>query len=100
MLYQFFTCFYCKKLSFLLKKLAKKTPMIKPKTNENQLTFCSTFEEVLDKKHPLCVLANKINWKFFEDEFSKHYHKTMGRPAKPIRMMVGLLILKHLRNFK
>jgi IS5 family transposase len=72
--------------------------MIKPKTNQNQLTFCSTFEEVLDKKHPLCVLANKINWKFFEDEFSKHYHKTMGRPAKPIRMMVGLLILKHLRN--
>lgn len=72
--------------------------MIKPKTNQNQLTFCSTFEEVLDKKHPLYVLANKINWKFFEDEFSKHYHKTMGRPAKPIRMMVGLLILKHLRN--
>lgn len=72
--------------------------MIKPKTNQNQLTFCSTFEEVLDKKHPLYVLANKINWKFFEDEFSKHYHKTMGRPAKPIRMMVGLLILKHLRS--
>ena len=98
MLYQFFTCFYCKKLSFLLKKLAKKTHMIKPKTNQNQLTFCSTFEEVLDKKHPLYVLANKINWKLFEDEFSKYYHKTMGRPAKPIRMMVGLLILKHLRS--
>lgn len=72
--------------------------MIKPKTNQNQLTFCSTFEEVLDKKHPLYVLAKKINWKLFEDEFSKHYHKTMGRPAKPIRMMVGLLILKHLRS--
>ena len=72
--------------------------MIKPKSDNNQLTFCSTFEEQLDKKHPLYVLSNKINWKIFEDCFKKYYHETMGSPAKPIRMMVGLILLKHLRN--
>jgi IS5 family transposase len=34
----------------------------------------------------------------FEDAFSKHYSATMGAPAKPIRLMVSLLILKQLRN--
>jgi IS5 family transposase len=34
----------------------------------------------------------------FEEAFSKHYSATMGKPAKPIRLMVSLLILKQLRN--
>ena len=34
----------------------------------------------------------------FEDSFSRLYCLDNGRPAKPIRLMVGLLILKHLRN--
>ena len=72
--------------------------MIKPKPDINQLTFCSTFEEQLDRKHFLFVLSNKINWSKFDEAFKKLYHDTMGRPAKPIRRMVGLLILKHLRN--
>jgi len=72
--------------------------MIKPKSDNNQATFCSTFEEQLDKKHPLFALANKINWSKFEEEFKKYYSETMGRPAKPIRMMVGIILLKHLRN--
>jgi hypothetical protein len=50
------------------------------------------------KKHPLYLLANKINWTVFEDNFKKHYSEKMGKPAKPIRLMVSLLILKHVRN--
>ncbi len=34
----------------------------------------------------------------FEDAFKKHYSANMGAPAKPIRLMVSLLILKQLRN--
>jgi IS5 family transposase len=41
--------------------------MIKPKSDNNQATFWSTFEEQLDKKHPLFALANKINWSKFEE---------------------------------
>jgi IS5 family transposase len=60
--------------------------------------FYSTFEEQLDHRHPLYILANKINWKEFEAAFAKHYSQKMGAPAKPIRLMVSLLLLKHLRN--
>ncbi len=61
-------------------------------------TLFSTLEEQLDCCHPICKLASKIDWELFEREFSPLYHKTKGRPAKSIRLMVGLLILKHLRN--
>lgn len=43
-------------------------------------------------------LANKINWPIFDDAFKKHYSETMGKPAKPIRLMVSLLILKYVRK--
>jgi len=69
----------------------------KPK-NKLQLGFYSTFEEQLSHSHPLYILANQIHWKIFDDAFSKHYSATMGAPAKPIRLMVGLLILKQVRN--
>ena len=43
------------------------------------------------------ILANEIKWQIFEEAFAKHYSDE-GRPAKPIRLMVSLLMLKHLRN--
>jgi IS5 family transposase len=67
---------------------------LSPKT---QLGFYSTFEEQLSHSHPLYVLANKINWKIFEEAFSKLYSDE-GHPAKSIRLMVSLLMLKHIRN--
>lgn len=60
--------------------------------------FYSSFEEQLSHRHPLYILAGKINWQLFEDSFSPLYHSQTGRPAKPIRLMVSLLILKHVRN--
>ena len=70
-----------------------------PKTKDQQQTsFYTTFEEQLDHKHPLYILANKINWQQFEDAFKQYYSEDKGAPAKPIRLMVSLLILKHLRN--
>ena len=63
-----------------------------------QLGFYSTFEEQLNHQHPFYKLANEINWLIFETEFSKHYSATHGKPAKPIRRMVALLIIKQLRN--
>ncbi|MGH2564258.1 MAG: IS5 family transposase [Ginsengibacter sp.] len=71
--------------------------MLHRKRNEHQTGFYSTFEEQLSHKHPLYVLANKIQWQIFEDAFGKLYSRE-GRPAKPIRLMVSLLLLKHIRN--
>jgi IS5 family transposase len=72
--------------------------MISKPKNSSQLGFYSTFEEQLDHRHPLYLLANRIDWQQFEDAFAKHYSATMGAPAKPIRLMVSLLIVKQLRN--
>ena len=72
--------------------------MLAKENDFQQMSFFSTFEEQLNHGHPLYILANRIDWEKFEDAFKKHYSETMGAPAKPIRLMVGLLILKHVRN--
>ena len=51
----------------------------------------------LNPRHPLLKLAKAIPWAHFEAEFAPLY-STQGKPAKPIRLMVGLSILKHLEN--
>lgn len=60
--------------------------------------FYSTFEEQLSRKHPLYILANRVNWQQFDEAFKDLYCSDNGRPAKPIRLMVSLLMLKHIRN--
>ena len=71
--------------------------MLPKKQFRSQLGFYSTFEEQLSRSHPLYILANQIHWNIFEETFAKHYSEE-GRPAKQIRLMVSLLMLKHIRN--
>lgn len=59
--------------------------------------FRPILEEIVNPNHELVVLSHKIEWKTFEDEFSKLYSHT-GQPGIPIRMMVGLLLLKRIYN--
>jgi IS5 family transposase len=54
-------------------------------------------ENLVNPKHPLCKLAKRIPWYDLEDHFADLYHHS-GRPAKPIRLMLSLLILKQLYN--
>ena len=68
------------------------------KRTSKQLSLFSSLEDMLSHEHPLFQLSNKINWERFENAFSPLYCRTNGRPAHPIRLMCGLLILKHLRN--
>ena len=72
--------------------------MLTQTTSNHQLSFYSTFAEQLNHGHPLFILAHQIRWNLFEGAFSKHYSMDFGAPSKPIRMMVSLLILKHVRN--
>lgn len=71
--------------------------MLSKQASLSQLSFYSTFEEQLSHRHPLYILANQIEWTIFEEAFAKLYSEE-GRPAKPIRLMVALLMLKHVRN--
>ena len=68
------------------------------KRTSKQLSMFSSLEDMLSHQHPLFQLSNKINWESFENGFSPLYCSTNGRPAHAIRLMCGLLILKHLRN--
>ena len=71
--------------------------MLSKQASSSQLSFYSTFEEQLSHRHPLYILANQIQWDVFEKAFAPLYSDE-GRPAKPIRLMVALLMLKHVRN--
>lgn len=59
--------------------------------------FNQRLADQLNPKHPLYRLGNTIPWEDLEHEFSTLY-SDIGRNAHPIRLMVGLLILKQLRN--
>ena len=68
------------------------------KTTDFQLNFLApTLKEQLNPKHELYLLSQQIDWGYFEAEF-KDLYSNKGRPAKEIRLMVGLLILKAIYN--
>jgi IS5 family transposase len=56
-----------------------------------------TLREQLDARQPLYQLARALPWATFEEAFADSYSEE-GRPAKPVRLMVGLLLLKQLHN--
>jgi IS5 family transposase len=69
---------------------------MRPKPMDNHsLLFSARLEQIIDHNHSLCKLANAIDWSEFEQAFGKLYDPGQGRPAKPIRLMVGLHYLKH-----
>ena len=51
----------------------------------------------LNPKDPLLLLAAKIPWERLDADFAPLYAER-GRPAKPVRLMVVLLLLKQLEN--
>ncbi len=69
--------------------------MFPEKAANNQMPL---FRDTLDQRASLYILAEKIDWKRFNEVFLSLLYQDNGRPAKPIRRMVGLLILMYLRN--
>ena len=67
-------------------------------TDKAQISFLlPDLECQLDPRNALFRLARVMDWSVFEKEFRPLYC-TEGRPALPIRRLVGLLMLKSLRN--
>jgi transposase, IS5 family len=52
---------------------------------------------VINMKHELVLLSQKIDWDKVEKDFSVYY-PGHGRPAVPIRKMVGSMLLKQMYN--
>jgi len=53
---------------------------------------------MLDQRQGLYRLSHEIDWEYFEREYISFYSEK-ARPAKPIRLMVGLTLLKYIENF-
>tara|TARA_B100000963_G_scaffold337551_1_gene333651 strand:- start:321 stop:1655 length:1335 start_codon:yes stop_codon:yes gene_type:complete len=71
--------------------------MGKSSNQDQQDLFRPLLKEFINLEHELVLLANKIDWNYFQDEFSSLYSNT-GKPAMPIRLMVGSLLLKRIYN--
>ncbi|MDD4109852.1 MAG: IS5 family transposase [Prolixibacteraceae bacterium] len=67
-----------------------------PEKGQREL-FRPMLEDFIDMNHELALLSKKIDWSYFEREFSVYY-SDKGAPSVPIRLMVGCLMLKHLYN--
>jgi IS5 family transposase len=69
---------------------------MKPKSSQHNQAdlFRSRLDQILDRQHPLFVLADRIDWPVFDKKFGFLYSEK-GRPGKPTRLLVGLHYLKH-----
>lgn len=72
-------------------------PRLNPESTQRDL-FRASFDQILNPKHPLVLLAQKIDWPRFEVAMADCYSPDMGAPAKAARLMVGLVYLKHAFN--
>jgi transposase, IS5 family len=69
---------------------------MKPKAATPQCElFGAHLSELLNRGHPLYVLAGRIDWSQFEASIDACYGDELGRPGANTRLMVGLLYLKH-----
>ena len=65
--------------------------------NSQRDMFRPMLRDFINPHHELVLLADAIDWQYFENEF-KPYYSENGAPSVPIRVMVGCLMLKHLYN--
>ena len=70
-----------------------------PKTPAPQPDFFRTLlKDFINPDNALVKLANAIDWDGLEVAFAKCYCDNNGRPACPVRVMVGLQYLKYLNG--
>ena len=67
-----------------------------PERNKREL-FRPMLVDIIDRRHELVLLANSIDWQYYEKEFALLYSEA-GHPSIPIRLIVGCLLLKHLKD--
>jgi IS5 family transposase len=65
--------------------------------DQHQSILFNDLKDLLDPKQPLYRLAERVPWAAIESALADRYAK-QGRPAKPIRLMAGLLMLQRIFN--
>ena len=66
---------------------------MKPKkiNNNQDRLFEQRLSELLNPAHEFYMLAQMIDWDYYEKEFESFYFENSSREPKPIRLMVGLV---------
>ena len=72
-------------------------PRSKPEASRLNL-FQAQLKQILNLDHPLCVLAQKIDWSRLVGGITECDCPDFGAPAKGIQLMVGMYYLKHAFN--
>lgn len=77
---------------------------MKPKSDpasERQMTLNTglpVLKDFIDLKHPLVLVADRLNWQMFETYWAEQFSTAGGPKAHPSRLVAGLLLLKHMEG--
>jgi IS5 family transposase len=66
-----------------------------PKTTDEGDLFRAKLNQIINLKHELVQLADKIDWDWIDSEIAPLY-SDKGRPGIATRFVIGLLLLKHI----
>ena len=72
-------------------------PRVKPQDSGTQELFRAKLKNIINLRHELVRLGDLIDWGRLEAHFAPYYRE-VGRPGLPIRLVVGLHLLKHLEG--
>src|SRR5512140_2354708 len=72
--------------------------MARPRDNRQDDLLRPRLDQIIDLKHALVLLAEKIDWQFIDGRFSSVCASGPGQPGLPTRLVAGLFILKHMEN--
>lgn len=67
--------------------------------NEQNDLFFARLSQQLNPRHSLIILASQINWTTLESDLGLTFSPDKaGQPPKPVRLIVGLLMLQHMEG--
>lgn len=69
-----------------------------PKTTNHSQSrlFEARLSEQLNPNHELLAMSRLLNWEVLEQNFADKFVAEFGAPAKPVRLVIGIMILQHM----
>ena len=68
-------------------------PKMQQKARHDDL-FRARLDQIINMKHALVALADRIDWTWLDAQLADCF-SDQGRPAEPVRFMLGMFLLKH-----
>jgi IS5 family transposase len=72
--------------------------MGRPRDERQKDLLQPALDQIIDLKHPLVLLGDRIDWDFLDSRFRTVCLPGPGQPGLPTRLVAGLFILKHMHN--